>query len=252
MLSKTRSVLVARPFKTAINVTLKNGRSYGNRPIRVQMRDMFPPRSGYRMRGRGFYRRPNFEPRMFADFHRPHVSMRIDNTRLESGGDKIFNFASTHLNPSNMTLGSNSHAQHSHTSSTVDTDSLRHSGASIDVRSDRSQHRESDTRTSVSLTPPPSHHSAPHSSTAAPQGGPLTPHPASQHHQVGYYSPHGWTSGYGPQFPYPVAYGAYGGPVSPAAVPVLAAPAPQGSENAHSPGPSLAPWGSAVSLFSTR
>ena len=202
------------------------------------------------MRGRGQFRRPNpnFEPRMFADFQRSQASMQDAIVKPRIDGDEVFDFASAQLNPANLTLGPvhNTHAHHSQASSTNDTSSFTHFGNSFDMRSDRSMQRESDTRTSVSLTPPPSQHSASHSSSAGPQVGPLTPHSAPQYQNIGYCSPHGWPTGYGPPFAYPAPYGAYGGVLPQGAMPVIAAP--QGGETA-SPSTAMPPWASMVSLF---
>lgn len=208
------------------------------------MRDMYPPRGGFKARTRGTYRRPGFDSRipLVSGLNHGQVQTLLPlnqgDRQMNAADDQVYNFASAHLHPTNLApnLGNNAYYQHPQAQAGIEP--FSHPTASVDMRSDRSTHRESDTSTSTSLTPPPNQHS-PNASAFAPHS---TPHPA----HMGFFAPHGWTATYGPPF-YPMGYGAFGNMPPPGNTHML--PSPQGNESSASPASSVSQWNPMVSTF---
>lgn len=215
---------------------------YDGRPIRVQQRDMFPHRSGFgRFRGRGMGRRPyGFEPHIINVGHPPNAGRHNEQGPISiSRAGQAFEHHMPHADGDRVHANFRVHPHAlpqlvSSTSAETDSATLRSSN-SYDMKHDVDILHESDSRTAVSITPPPSVRSTSTSTSAAVV--PITP----SAHAGAYYPPHAWAAPYGSHMHYPMQYGAYGGMVP--GVPMHVAPAAQGTDPSSANGSTQMQWG---------
>lgn len=189
---------------------------------------MFPHRGGYgKFRGRGMGRRPfGFEPHIVNIGHHPNAGRHNEQGPLSiSHARQLFEQHMAHNEAGRVHAHFRVHPNApivSSASAETDSATLR-SSASYDMKHDSDILHESDSRTAVSITPPPSSVRSTSTSTSAAVA------PITQHAQAGaYYPPHAWASPYGSQMHYPMQYGAYGGMMP--GVPMHVTSAAQGAD----------------------
>ncbi|KAL5519269.1 hypothetical protein ACEPAH_952 [Sanghuangporus vaninii] len=218
---------------------------YDGRQIRVQIRDMNPPR-GFKFRGRGFGRRPFGFGSHFDGMHRHANTMRPTepnylaaiNQNKPFGHHLVYASGPQERVPfqANLHGPQSSHQLAPSTSMETDSTTLR-SLNSFDSKIDTEAFQETDSKTAVSNTPPPGMSSLSASTSGpfapvTPQGLPAAP--------VNYYSPHAWPSPCGVQMHYPMPYGAYGGMIP--TMPLPFASANQTTDPSTVSGTSSAQW----------
>ncbi|EJD03642.1 uncharacterized protein FOMMEDRAFT_166994 [Fomitiporia mediterranea MF3/22] len=233
-------VTFANEQSTFTAIREQHNRSYDGRQIRVQIRDMFPLRGGFKFRGRGLGRRAVPQSSRFsASGH------QMDAGR--SGGQHVFPLHRAvqpfghHFMPvvDAPQFQINPHGPHQlppSRSTETDSATLRSSG-SFDAKLDMEALAETDSRTAISITPPSSSlgSSAHAASVAAPVTSQGMPAP-----QTGYYQQRPWPSSYGTHMYYPMPYGAYGGTMP--SFPMPFAPAGHGVDQSCMTGATPVHW----------
>ena len=177
---------------------------------------MFPPRGGYKFRGRGMMRpRMNFDPHIVEHNQFQNINRHERGSISVIRGHSFEQVADrTEARQAVVPFRINTHLP---PSISTDTDSTLRSSGSYVSKPDMDSSQESDIKTSMSLTPPPSTMGTSVSTTAVVD--PVTP----QGIPPAYYPPpQAWP--YGAQMHYPLPLGSYGGIVQPLPLPFAAAP----------------------------
>ncbi|KLO20673.1 hypothetical protein SCHPADRAFT_16570 [Schizopora paradoxa] len=202
-------------------IAAEHNRIYGDRAIRVQIRDIYPMRN-FKYRPRGI-QRPRFGINGHTDFGPRDLPLSSPfNSNMYGRGpafDRSFPAAISNDRSFISQVNDRAHPplQRVPPFVVIPRQMSQRQGSIADSESflssqsiaDSAHSTESDTRTAVSITPPPSMSNL---SLPAPAVVPVTPQSAG-HSPIAYYHPQPWPSPYGPTI-FPVPVGAYG-PVMP-------------------------------------